>query len=199
MRADVASELRDARLTAGPTQAHVARATGLGQASISRAETPTGGPVRLEALSVHFAVLGLQLSIKAYPVGAPVHDVAHLELLGRLQGLVARTFKWRAEALIGPTGDLRAWDALLLGVVRIGLDAETRLQDIQALQRRTEAKARDSGVDRVVLLVTNWRHNRRILREYAATLGTSFPLDSTTTLDALRAGRDPGANGIVRS
>lgn len=198
LRADVASELRDARLAAGATQAQVAQAAGLAQASVSRAESPSGGPISLESLSVHFAVLGLQLSLKAYPVGSPVRDVAHLELLGRLRELVASAFSWRAEALIGPTGDLRAWDALLSGPVRIGVDAETRLHDIQALQRRTEAKVRDSGVDRVVLLVTNSRHNRRLLREHAATLADGFPLDSATVIGALRAGRDPGASGIVR-
>lgn len=198
IRADVASELRDARLAAGVAQARVARAAGVTQPSVSRAESATGGPISLEALAVQFAALGMQLSIKAYPVGSPVRDVAHLELLGRMHELVSDRFGWHPEALIGPTGDLRAWDVLLTGPAGIGVDAETRLHDIQALQRRTEAKARDSFVDRVVLVVANTRHDRRVLRERAASLLASFPQDALTTLDVLRSGRDPGANGIVR-
>ena len=198
IRTDIASELRAARLAADVTQSHVARVAGLTQPSISRAETPSAGPVSIEALAVHSAVLGMQLSVKTYPVGSPVRDAAHLELLARFRLAVYDGFGWHPEALIGQRGDLRAWDVLLSGPVRIGVDAETRLRDIQSLQRKTGAKARDSGVDRVVLVVSNSRHNRRVLNEHALALSGTFRLGHMATMDALRAGRDPGDNGIVR-
>ena len=58
-------------------------------------------------------------------------------------------------------GDLRAWDAALFGSsLRIGVDAETRLRDVQAVDRRVMLKLRDSGFDRAVLLVAATRSNR---------------------------------------
>jgi hypothetical protein len=98
---------------------------------------------------------------------------------------------------IAGQGDLRAWDVQLDGPGSIGIDAETRLTDIQALQRRVEAKWRDSGVDRVVLLVASTRHNRRVLREHREALRSTFPADTPEIVAALRQGRLPGSNGIV--
>ena len=111
--------------------------------------------------------------------------------------LVADAFAWQTEALIGTTGDLRAWDVLLTGPACVGVDAETRLYDIQAVQRRCKAKARDSGLDRIALLVADTRHNRRVLAEYASDLAAVFPLGDRPMRTALEAGRDPGASGII--
>jgi hypothetical protein len=142
-------------------------------------------------------VLGLDLSIRSYPAGSPVRDKAHLALLGRLRSQVHPSFGWAAEAPVAGTGDLRAWDAMLTGVVRVGVDAETRLSDIPALQRREELKLRDGTVDRLVLLVSATRHNVAVLREHRAALRATVPLDNAAVLPALRAGTDPGGNGLV--
>ncbi len=99
--------------------------------------------------------------------------------------------------MVGTTGDQRAWDAVLFGLERVGVDAETRLYDIQAVQRKTESKWRDSGVERVVLLVASTRHNRAVLREHRQSLTSTFPLGTGPVMQALRAGRAIGANGIV--
>ena len=197
LRADLASELRDARLMAGLSQDHVARAVGVTQSAVSRAERGRHEGNSIEALAVHFAALGMRLSLKAYPVGSPVRDRAHLALLGRLRQLVSDAFGWHPDALVGTTGDQRAWDVLLSGPARIGVDAETRLYDIQAIQRRCQAKARDSGVDHIILLVADTRHNRRVLTEHAADLGAVFPLKARHIRGSLAQGRDPGASGVV--
>ena len=194
----MASELRNARLAAGLTQAHVARTAGLTQAGVSRTESSRRETITLVELATHCAALGLRLSVKAYPDGSSVRDVAHLELLDRLRTLVCERYRWHAEAPIGRNGDLRAWDVLLDGPARIGVDAETRLHDIQALQRRTEAKARDSNVDHVVLLVSDTRHNRSVLRLYARALASTFPVDPSGTLAALRSGSDLAGNGVLK-
>ena len=80
------------------------------------------------------------------------------------------TFRWQSEAPVVTVGDMRAWDVLLSGPVVIGVDAETRLHDIQAIQRRTALKRRDGAVDRVLLVVADTRHNRRVLDEHAIAL-----------------------------
>jgi transcriptional regulator with XRE-family HTH domain len=194
---ELGSELRQARLAAGLSQRHVAEAAGLNQSRVSRTERVQRVPPRIDELATHCAVLGLQLSLKAYPSGSPVRDVAQLRLLERLRPRVSVGFRWRSEVLIAGQGDLRAWDVQLDGPGSIGIDAETRLTDIQALQRRVEAKWRDSGVDRVVLLVASTRHNRRVLREHREALRSTFPADTPEIVAALRQGRLPGSNGIV--
>ena len=79
----------------------------------------------------------------------------------------------------------------------IGVDAETRLRDIQALQRRTELKWRDSGVDKVVLVVAATKHNRAVLREHRLALASTLPLDTGAIMASLGAGEPPRANGIA--
>ncbi len=190
-------ELRDARLAAGLSQDHVAQVAGLDQSRVSRTERAERLPARIDELAAHCAALGLRLSLKAYPDGSPVRDAAQLRLIERFREPLAPQFLWRTEVLIGGKGDLRAWDIQLDGPGSIGIDAETRLYDIQALQRRFEAKWRDSGVDRLVLLVASSRHNRRVLAEHRDALLSTFPADTPEIMAALRRGRLPGSNGIV--
>jgi len=193
----MSTELREARLTAGISQEHVARAAGLTQSRVSRTERGKRLPPRLDELAQHCAVLGLRLSLKAYPEGLPVRDAAQLRLLARFRSRLGPGFDWESEVPVGGRGDLRAWDAVLRGAEVIGIDAETRLRDIQALQRRSELKWRDSGVDKVVLVVAATKHNRAILREHRAALTSTFPLDTAAVMVALGAGEAPGSNGIV--
>lgn len=194
---EVGQELRDARLGSGLSQDHVANVARLTQSRISRTERGQLPTPRLEELTAHSAALGQRLSVKLYPEGIAVRDAPQLSLLQRLRVVVDGGFGWRTEVPVGGPDDLRAWDALLTGPATIAIDAETRLRDMQALQRREELKLRDSGVDRLVLLVAATRHNRAVLREFRSALASTFPLDSRETLAALRTGRAPAQNGIV--
>ncbi len=191
------SELRDVRLAAGVSQCHVARVAGLTQSRISRTERGQRLAPRLDELAQHCAALGLRLSLKAYPYGLPVRDAAQLRLLQRLRSQIGPGLRWRTEVPVGGVGDLRAWDVLLEGDQDIGIDAETRLHDLQALQRRTELKWRDSGVARVVLVVASTRHNRAVIREHRSALASTLPLDTAAIMRALRQGVTPPANGIA--
>jgi len=193
----LAAELRDARRAAGLSQGHVARIAGLNQSRVSRTERAQRLPPRLDELAMHCAALGLRLSVRAYPEGTPARDGGQLRLLERFRSEVHPGIAWRTEVPVGGPGDLRAWDAVLDAGVPIGIDAETRLHDIQALQRRLELKRRDSGIPRVVLVVASTRHDRTILREHRAALASTFPLDTAVVMAALRAGEAPPENGIV--
>jgi hypothetical protein len=76
------------------------------------------------------------------------------------------------------------------------VDAETRIRDVQALERRTALKRRDTGTDRVILLIADTRSNRAILASLRGSL-IHDALPGTTILAALKSGRDPGGSGIV--
>lgn len=193
----VADELRDARLAAGVGQAQVAQRAGLTQSQVSRTERSDGRAPHIDDLATHAAALGLRLSIKLYPDGSPVRDAAQLRLIGKLRDIIGDGFIVRTEVLAGGRGDLRAWDVVLDGPIQIAIDAETRLHDIQALQRRLELKRRDSRMPRVILLVAASRHNRSVLREHREALSSTLPLDSANVLEALREGRAPEASGIL--
>jgi transcriptional regulator with XRE-family HTH domain len=171
---DLASELREARVAAGLSQRAVADAAGLTRSKISETERARRFVLRFDEASRHAAVLGLRLSVKAYPQGAPLRDAGQLRLLERFRVQVHRSLHWRTEVPIGSLGDLRAWDVQLDGPGSIGVDAEMRLRDIQAIQRRCETKWRDSGVDRV-LVVAATIHNRTVLREHSVALLSTFP------------------------
>jgi transcriptional regulator with XRE-family HTH domain len=193
----IAQELRDARIAAGLSQDQLASAAGLRQSRISRTERAELPTARLDELVRHCVALGLRLSVRPYPAGTPVRDAAQLRLLARFRGMLDASYTWRSEVPVGGKGDLRAWDALLEGPGVVAIDAETRLRDMQALQRRTELKQRDSGVPCVVLLVADTHHNRAVLRDHRPVLASTFPLDTRAVMSALRAGRVPSASGIA--
>lgn len=169
----------------------------MSQSVISRIERNARPKLTIDEASILCAVLGLQLHVKAYPAGSPVRDAAQLRVAARLRAIVADAFTWRTEVAVAGSGDMRAWDVHLSGPAAIGIDIETRLHDIQALQRRLELKFRDGDVDRVVLVVAGTRHNRLVVREHRAALLSTLPLDTALVLRALRAGDAPPANGLV--
>jgi transcriptional regulator with XRE-family HTH domain len=194
---ELANELREARLAAGLSQRSVAQAAGLTQSRISQTELARRPGLRFDEACRHAAVLGLRLSTKTYPEGTPVRDGPQLRLLERLHVQIHGALGWRTEVLVGGFGDQRAWDAVIDGQGSVGVDAETRLRDIQATQRRCEAKWRDSGVDRIVLLVAATTHNRTVLRAHRMALWSTFPADTAEVMRALRKGELPPRNGIV--
>lgn len=152
---------------------------------------------RLDELAVHAAVLGQRLSLSVFPAGSPVRDAGQLRLLERFRRRVGSRWSWRSEVPIGGSGDHRAWDVELSGPGRVAVDAETRLHDLQALQRRCETKLRDSIADRLILLVASTAYNRRVLREHRLALSSTLPLDTRAVMAALERAEVPHANGIV--
>ena len=68
---------------------------------------------------------------------------------------------------------------------------------MQSLIRRERAKQRDSGTDRLLVVVAATRGNRRALREAAPILEETLPLRTRAVLHALHRGEDPGYDGLV--
>jgi transcriptional regulator with XRE-family HTH domain len=193
----IGQELRQARIAAGLSQAHVARAAGLWQSRISKTERAEPPFARVDELALHCAALGYRLASKAYPEGSPVRDAPQLDLISGLRAIVSNVFRWRTEVGLDIPGDRRAWDVWLDGPGVVAIDAETRIGDMQSLQRKLELKLRDSGSPRLVLVVSDTQHNRRVIREHRAALASTLPLDTREVLAALRQGEVPRANGIA--
>jgi transcriptional regulator with XRE-family HTH domain len=195
---EFADELRHARLAAGLTQAQVAVAAGTSAPTVSRIERgkpPYPGFVAAARLA---RVVGLDLSVRCYPAGTRLRDAGHLALLRRFLATVPPDVGRMLEAPIRLPGDQRAWDVVLsAGGLRVGVAAETRLRDVQALLRREQAKARDDGVDRLILVVAATKANRRVVHEAWPVLSQELPLASRHVMSALRAGNAPDASGIV--
>ena len=79
----------------------------------------------------------------------------------------------------------------------IGVEAETRLADIQRLERRIALKQRDSHVERVIVVVADTRWNRDALRTASSALALAFPVPRSRIIAALATGQDPGGSGVV--
>jgi transcriptional regulator with XRE-family HTH domain len=218
----IGEEMRSARVAAGLSQRAVARASGVSASRISRLEHAMDPSMPLAVCCRVGAVLGLRLSVRAYPEAAPIRDAAHVALLRRLRDCLPDSVRMRTEVPIRATpGDLRAWDAVLLfaqagtvgqrvrrgGLVTSGtaglalpmcrVEAETVVDDVQALERRVALKMEAGGVDQVLLLIAATKRNRAVLRMARPLLRDRFPLDSRAILQALRAGGCPGQGGIV--
>lgn len=142
-------------------------------------------------------MLGLELAGSLYPGGDPVRDRGQLALLTRLRSRIPDASNWRVEVPVPINGDLRSGDAMV--TVKAGdilIEAETHLDDLQAVERKGAAKARDLAAIRFVLLVADTRHNRRVIRDHPE-LRQRFPIDTRTCLARLANGVDPGGDALV--
>lgn len=192
------AEIREARLAAGLSQAELGRLAGMSAAQVSRIERGRLRNVSMRALGRLMSIVGLEISVRAYPGGPAVRDRAQLALLERLHARLGPGFTWRTEMPMPIRGDQRAWDAAIRGDgVLIGVDAEARIRDIQAIERRMALKTRDSGVDHCLLLAADTHANRAVVGAHRAALEVAFPVTARAMLAALGAGRDPGGSGLV--
>jgi hypothetical protein len=139
----------------------------------------------------------LDLRINCYPAAGHLRDQAHVDLIRRFLARLPQRVGRRLEAPIGPN-DQRAWDVLLtVNGLRIGVIAETRIRDLQALLRRENQKGLDGGVDQLLLLVANTKHNRAALAEAGSLLTAAVPLGTRAMLTRLSRGEVPAGNGVV--
>jgi transcriptional regulator with XRE-family HTH domain len=196
--ARLTAEARTARIANGLGQADIARALGISRSQYSRIERGLSPELSIDLAARMFAVLGQALSVRTYPAGDPVRDAAHAQLLERLHARCHHTFRWQTEVPLPIPGDLRAWDATAVcPTCRIGIEAETRVRDVQSLDRRLALKERDGGMDRLVLLVLDSRSNREAIRSFGDILTARFPVPGFRALELLAAGVDPGGNALI--
>ncbi len=195
---EVLREFHDARVAASVSQESVGKAMGRSDAWVSWTESGANTSLSIEDATRLLACVGLDLSVRAYPAGRGIRDEGQLALLAALRARIHQRWEWRTEVPVPIAGDPRAWDVVMRGpAVSIGVEAETRLRDVQAVDRRVMLKLRDSGLDRAILLVADTRTNRLALRELGDSLRANYPIQSREALAALASGRDPGANALI--
>jgi transcriptional regulator with XRE-family HTH domain len=196
--ADLGRELRDARIRHGLSQTQIGRSVGLSAAQVSRIERGLSPRVPVLHLARLLSTVGLELAARAFPAGTPLRDVAHARLLERLRAILPAAARWRTEVPLAIRGDQRAWDATIeLNGAVIGVEAETRPTDLQALGRRLALKRRDGGSDLVVLLLANTRHNRQLLALGQQSLAADYPVDGRAALEAFRSGNAPEGSAVI--
>lgn len=173
--------------------------TGQQVGRICRGRSPKVTILRLAQL---FALVGLELCARGFPAGQPLRDAGHVALLERLRQRTAATLLWRTEvpvvAMANGPPDLRAWDATVNGRGwTIGIEAETHVRDLQALERRLALKQRDGAVTAVILVLNDTRHHQDLMRSSGASLRSAFPTPARAALRGLSRGDVPTGNAIV--
>jgi len=191
---------RAARISSGLSQREVGRAIRCSHARIGRLERGDFCP-DVELLAAYCAVVGLDLGLRAYPSGDALRDAASQRLLARLRRELHPSLGWRTEVPLPIERDLRAWDAEIRGAVprpwRARVEAETRISDGQALERKLALKLRDDPGGHLILLAADTRTNRAAVAALRFGMQELFPASPRDVLHALREGNEPPGNAIV--
>jgi transcriptional regulator with XRE-family HTH domain len=195
----VVREILTTRSSAGLSQDVVATAAGMSRSRFGRIERAEDRDVSIDELARIGAVLGLDVSVRFFPVSDPLRDSGQRAVLERFRRACHPTLQLPTEVPFPNPGDQRAWDCVATGFkppIRWGVEVETRPTDEQALTRKLALKRRDGRVDRLIVVLPDTRHNRAFLRA-AVGLRASFPVGGRRAMELLRAGVDPGGDAIV--
>lgn len=193
-------DIRQARVGAGMSQRALAGRAGISRPRVSRIERKGEPDVPARLLARMAVAVGLDLAIRTYPGAGPTLDDAQRRLLARLRARLGAGWEWQYEVPLPVFDDPRAWDAVATCAatnIVVCIEAETRIEDVQAMLRRQRRKRLDGGASRVVLLVADTRHNREVVGAEPGELRAAFPIGSRHALAALTRGRDPGADALV--
>ena len=191
----------EARVGGGLSLRACADASGTSYSKLWRFEHGELEVVSIGDVGAWCAVVGLDLVFRAYPAGDALRDAASQRLLERLRAELHPSLGWRTEVPLRIDGDLRAWDAEIRcrepRPWRCRVEAETRIADAQALERKLALKLRDDPGGHLILLVADTRSNRAVLAALRAGLRDLFPATARDVLAALRDGREPTGNAIL--
>lgn len=205
---ELCRSLDTARLDLGLSYAALGAAVGMSGEQVARICRGESREVSIQRMAVLLSAVGQDLSARAFPAGIPIRDAAHVALLGRLRARLSPDLRWQSEVpVVGPllrsarmSGpdaparplDHRAWDGVIGGPsFRVGVEAETRLHDMQAVLRRLALKQRDGDVAGVILLVNDTAHNRAVLAALDSELKSRFPGSPRRSLRRLGSGMAP--------
>jgi transcriptional regulator with XRE-family HTH domain len=192
------ADIRRRRMPAGLTLRDVATATGTSRSAVCRLELGQIGDISLRRLAAIAEAVGLDARLALFPAGDPIRDAAHVRLLERLRARLHPGLRWRTEVPLPREQDRRAWHATISDDrKRIVVEAETRLTDLQALERRLNLKLRDGGEELLILLVAETRNNRAALRAATGGWRVAVPIGTRAALATLGEGRLPTLSAIV--
>jgi transcriptional regulator with XRE-family HTH domain len=194
-------ELRTARVTADLSQRAVARSLGWTHTDYYRFEKGLYRADSIVDVAAVASILGMELSLGLHPVGDGMRDKGHQALIGRFRALLGAQWRVAAEVPLRNAHDRRAWDLLLRLIAPpgqlIGVEAETRVRDIQRLTRHVHERQRDGGADVVLVVLAATRSNAAVVEELRLALGSAFATPPRRILAALRASRPLIGSGVV--
>jgi hypothetical protein len=188
----VLAELARAQRSAGLSDEAVAHACRMSRWTVARIVDGRRRASLVELAAIGAAV-ARDIRMHAYPAGDPIRDAGQQRLLDRFRARLHTGLAVRTEVPLPIESDPRAWDAMVRGADwRRPAEAETVLDDIQALERRLALKVRDG----VILVIANTGRNRLAL---AAAPGSflGFDRNARRVLSALAKGRDPGGSALI--
>jgi transcriptional regulator with XRE-family HTH domain len=202
LRRRFGEELRVARLSAGLTQATVARLARTSQTHVSRAERGQGD-LSLRQRCRLAAAVGHELGWSLFPVATVrLRDSGQLAIAQAISTAASPRWTVRLEEPVSDRG-ARAADMLLVGTDElIHIEIERSLVDLQAqlragqLKRQSIADRSDRPV-RFVLAVPDTARNRRHLAEVDELVRRSLPLRSKALWAGIRQGRPVGDDGVL--
>lgn len=144
------------------------------------------------------AVLGYDLGANLYPVGDAIRDKGHQALIGRFRKVLSPAWRVAAEVPLLNRDDKRAWDLLLrIPMQLVGVEAETKIRDVQSFVRRIRERERDGGADVIVIVLAELAHNRRILPQLLEALGPNYATSARRALKSLREGKTLAGGAVV--
>jgi transcriptional regulator with XRE-family HTH domain len=195
---NVIGDLVNARHKAGLPQRRVARALGVSRSLVAAWEVRRVVPTHTQ-LSQWGAAVGLDVSLRTFLGGPPLRDAGQLRILSRLHVALGATWTWRTEVPISRNpADRRAMDAVLSrDDRRVGVEAVSRLTDAEGQIRPILLKQQAAGIECVVLVLADSRHNRQALAASGPTVQAAFPCPPRVALAALRRGELPPANAAI--
>ena len=168
---------------------------------MSRIESGTLEGLTLVDAVVLADAVGLDVSIKAYPGRQPTRDAGHARKLTEFLAHVGAPLRYGLEVGLPPregVPEQRAWDAMIFGPDgETGVELEMRLYDLQAQTRRILLKWRDSGAERLLLLVNDTDANRRVLRTFPDYFKDLPRLKTSHVLAQLQDGRRPPTGYVL--
>jgi hypothetical protein len=96
--------------------------------------------VPLVLVSEIAALLGLELSAGLHVLGDPIADKGHQALIKRFRAVLGEAWRVVAEVPLPNPGDPRTWDLILrIPAQIVGVEAETRIRDVQRRAASTSA------------------------------------------------------------
>jgi transcriptional regulator with XRE-family HTH domain len=200
----IGSDLRNARIGAGLTLAEVGRAVGLSAWQVGRIERARHEAVTVIQLTKVGAVVGLDVRVRAYPGPDPIRDAAQMALLSRFRARLHPDLTFRTEVPLPIENDLRAWDGVVSGLRSPGnlnpimpTEAETRIHDVQAQFRRIDLKARDAGLEHLIVVIADTASNRAAIQMASTALADRFSVSARRALAALGRGDHPGGSALI--
>jgi transcriptional regulator with XRE-family HTH domain len=193
----IGTDLRRARVSAGLSLRQVAASVAISHTQVWRIERAEAPHLDVDVIARLAEAVGHELSMAIHPVGPPIRDAAHVALLRRFQARLHPSCTWRTEVPMPIPGDRRSGDGVVgIAGKTILVEAETRVGDLQEVERRVAAKVRDLGVDRAVLLLLRSRHHRALIAT-TPELRHRFPVTGRAALTALGRGLDPGGDALI--